>query len=281
MPDSSAIGLEPRRRPRWRRLVLLCAAGYLALALVLSFFETQLVYPGSRWKAVASGFDFPAEAVQLEAQDGTELHGWLLEHPTPRAHILYCYGNGSSAEQLASRLDQLRSSAQASVLVMDYRGYGRSGGTPREDDILADLEQAHAWLCARAGLAADELVLMGRSLGGGVVAHLAATFGARGLILERTFTSLPEIAAQRFPFLPVRLMMRNRYPSAEKLADYAGPLLQSHGSEDRLVPFDNGRRLFDAVGSRDKRFVEMPGLGHNDPDSKAYLAELERFLQGL
>ena len=264
------------------RLAGAALLGYLTVVLMLTFLENEMVYPGWRrtdgdWKP--DGLHY--EDVFFESSDGTRLHGWFLPCDEPTALVLYCHGNGDIVADSSWALDQLRQEAEVAVFVFDYRGYGRSEGRPHEAGVMADGDAALAWLCNRADVAPDRVVLMGRSLGGAVAVQLAARHGARGLVLERTFTSLPEVAAQVFPWLPVRTLMRNRYDSLSCIGQYEGPLLQSHGSADELVPFRLGRQLFQAAGSRPKEFVEMPDCHHNSPDSREYRHALQEFLASL
>ncbi len=169
----------------------------------------------------------------------------------------------------------------ASVLVFDYRGYGRSEGTPNEAGILADARAARAWLAGRAGIQADQVVLLGESLGGGVQVDLAASDGARGLILLGTFSSLPDVAAAHYPWwLPVRLLMRTRLDSLAKIGRYHGPLLQIHGDHDSIVPLACARRLFEAA-NEPKELVVIGGGDHNDPLSPRALQAIDQFLERL
>ena len=121
---------------------------------------------------------------------------------------------------------------------------------------------------------------MGRSLGGGVAVDLARD-GARALVVESSFTSLPDVAATLFPFLPVRYVMRTRFNSLGAIADYRNPLFISHGDADELVPFAMGRTLYDAAGSTQKRFYTVPGGYHNDPQPDEFYDELGRFFAEL
>jgi uncharacterized protein len=121
-------------------------------------------------------------------------------------------------------------------------------------------------------------VLFGRSLGGAVLVELAAADGARGLILQSCFSSLPDVAAYHYPWLPVRWLMRTRLNAAAKIGAYRGPLLQMHGTTDGVVPIEFGRRLFAAATTPDKEFVELPGYNHNDVDWPAVHPTVQRFL---
>jgi fermentation-respiration switch protein FrsA (DUF1100 family) len=135
--------------------------------------------------------------------------------------------------------------------------------------VLADARAARAWLAQRAGIAENQIVLMGRSLGGGVAVDLAAADGARALVLESTFTSIPDVGQTMYPLLPMRLLMQTQFNSARKIANYHGPLLQSHGTADRVIPYSIACRLFDAA-NQPKQFVPIPGGDHNDPQTEEY-----------
>jgi uncharacterized protein len=155
------------------------------------------------------------------------------------------------------------------VLIFDYRGYGRSEGKPSEAGVLADARAARAWLADREQLSSSDIVLLGESLGGAVAVDLAARDGARALVLESTFSSLPEVAAHHYPFLPVRWLMQTRFDSAAKIGDYHGPLLMAHGDADTIVPLSFGRRLFESA-NQPKRFLLLPHHDHNDPMPRAF-----------
>jgi len=142
--------------------------------------------------------------------------------------------------------------------------------------VLADARAARAWLAERAGVAPERIVLMGESLGGAVAVDLAAD-GARALILENTFSSMPDVAAHHYPWAPVRLLMRNRFDSAAKIRSYHGPLYQSHGDRDSIVPLEYARRLFDAA-NEPKHFLLVAGADHNDGRMSPYYDKLREFL---
>ncbi len=229
-------------------------------------------YPQGDWE----GRPAHVEDAHFTAADGTRLHGWYFRHPRPRAVVLHCHGNGGNVTGWAVEADELRRRVGVSVLAFDYRGYGRSEGIPTEEGLLADARAARAWLARREGIAEREIVLLGRSLGGAVAVDLARD-GARALVLERTFNTLPDTAAAHAPLLPVRSMMRMRFDSESKIAAYHGPLLQSHGDRDRVVPIALGRKLHEAANPP-KRFVTLRGIGHNDPPPESYYEELSRLL---
>ncbi|MCE9527741.1 MAG: alpha/beta hydrolase [Planctomycetales bacterium] len=263
------------------RLAQTVAFVYCSVLIVLIYLETMLVYPAPRypegdWEAKW----LQHEDVHFQSADGTKLHGWYVEHPQPKAVILYCHGNGTHVADLAEFLQIMREEFQVSIFAFDYRGYGRSEGKPAERGIMEDAEAAQKWLAEKAGIKESEIVLMGRSLGGGIALHLAAEKGARGVILQSTFTSLPDAAASHYPWLPVRLLMRNRYDSLSRISRYSGPIFLSHGTADRIIPFHHSQTLFAAATGR-KEFFEIPGGDHNDAEPEHYLPALHKFLDSL
>ncbi len=256
------------------------AAGCYALVLVLMMFmeESLLFFPS---REAYGGWKRPGvEEVEFRAADGTRLYGWYMPHPRPRALLLFACGNGGNITHRAERFEALRDQLKLTLFAFDYRGYGRSEGQPNEAGILLDACAARHWLAGRAGVAERDIVLMGESLGGGVMVDLAARDGARGLILENTFTSLPDVAAYHYPWLPVRLVMRNRLDSLSKIGLYHGPLLQCHGDADQIIPFTIGRKLFDAA-NQPKQFVHLPGHDHNDELPPVYTEALDHFVGDL
>lgn len=240
----------------------------------LIFFPTR--YP--QWWTSPAGFD--VEDAWFTADDGTQLHGWYLPIDEPRAVVLFAHGNAGNLSDRGPRMDGLRRRHRVSVMIFDYRGYGRSEGRPSERGVLADARAARTWLAQRAGVPPGEIVLMGRSLGAAVMVDLAAAEGARGLIVESTFTSIPDVAACYYPGPIVRALLRTELNSLTRIGRYDGPLLASHSRADTVIPFELGRRLFDAA-NEPKRFVEFEHGDHNDPLPPEYDDALDAFLAQL
>ena len=283
-PDSVVEGVRQRRRSGWRgrcwrvgRSVLIA---YLLIVVAAMFLENSLIfiptpYPGGEWHPEGLAF----EDAWFPSADGTRLHGWYVPTKDARAVVLFCHGNAGNITHRAEILDVLHRQVVASTLIFDYRGYGRSEGRPNEAGILADARAARRWLANREKIAEADIVLMGESIGGAVAVDLAAHDGARALVLESTFNNLPDVAAYHFPWLPVRWAMRTRLDSAAKIADYHGPLLQSHGDIDTVVPLRFGQSLYEAA-NQPKKFLLLGGHDHNDPMPPEYYDELRAFLGG-
>ncbi len=268
--DSSTTSLRLRDARSWRfgrlasRTVRVLLLAYLGIVLAAMFLEKSLIYfplryPEGNWHPAGLRF----EDAYFHAADGTALHGWYVPNAHAKAAVLFCHGNGGNVTHRTHALMMLHDRCGVSVLCFDYRGYGRSGGKPSEAGLIADARAARAWLAEREHIAESDIVLLGESLGGAVAVALAAHDGARALILESTFTSLPDVAAYHYPLLPVRWAMRTRFDSLDKIAGYHGPLLQAHGDADTIVPLKLGRQLFDAA-NQPKTFVVLHGHDHND-----------------
>lgn len=278
----SRASLFSRWPPLLARSLRLFAAAYGLGVLVLLRFENTLLYPAPKFPAGDWNVPYlPHEDVNFQSADGTPLHGWLVEHPHPRAIVLYCHGNGSCLGDLGLYLKELRDQHHLTVFAFDYRGYGKSGGSPSEPGLLADGDAAQKWLAERFHLRPDQIVLLGRSLGGGVAVDLAVNNGARALVLQNTPSSIPDAAAHHYWFAPVRWLMKNRFDSAAKIGRYTGPVFMSHGTADTLVPIALGHKLFAAVTSPNRQFFEIKGGNHNDPEPPAYEAALDEFLAAL
>jgi fermentation-respiration switch protein FrsA (DUF1100 family) len=267
---------------RVRHVVLPLLFSYLALVVMLSLVERWLVYPAPRshegdWVAA----DFPHEDVEFTGADGAKLHGWYVPHSNPKAVVLFCHGNGENVAELRPLLELLHNRTDVAIFAWDYRGYGKSAGKPHESNLLADARAAQLVLAKRAGVEPSDVVVYGRSLGGAVAVGLAAEHPVRGMVLERTFADMVETAAYHFPWLPVRWVMKNRYPSIERIVTYRGPLFQSHGTADEVVPFEMGKKLFDAATTAKKTFFVVEEGSHNAPQPDEYYKALGEFLDSL
>lgn len=244
--------------------LILAAAGaaYLAIATIVFLFQGQLVYfPRRDLAGTPRDAGLAYEDVSLKTSDGLTLGAWYLPPPAADSPVLlHCHGNGGN---ISHRLDLLRilHEAGAGVLIFDYRGYGRSEGSPDEQGTYRDARAAWDYLTNVKGLPPSRIVVHGQSLGGAVAAHLAGEVKPAGLILESAFTGLADRGAEIYWFLPVRLMARYQYPTRAALASVSCPVLILHSRSDEIIPFHHGRRLFEAAGEP-KQFVELTG-DHN------------------
>lgn len=242
------------------RMLLLSYAG---LCIVLYLVQDRLLYHPVRG-AVATPSDegMAFEAVRLPTGDAdtTTLHAWWIPAADARGTVLFWHGNAGNLSHRVSTLRWLHELG-LNVLAADYRGYGESGGTPSESAFAEDAQTL--WRHAREtrAIPPERIVLYGRSLGGAVAAGLADVTSPAGLALESTFTSLPDMAAMLYPWLPARALCRSQYPTRKRVAEMSMPVLVAHAPEDDVIPYVHGRRLFEAAGERGT-FHELGG-GHN------------------
>lgn len=270
-----------------RSLVICCIASPLlgcgslpVISRPMNLEESFIFHPRPFSKRDLESDDGAYEEARFQAPGGPRLYGWFAESAETQAIVLYCHGNAGNIASRRWVLRLFQNHLNTSVLLFDYRGFGKSEGTPSETGVLADARAARKWLAERTGVAESEIVLVGNSLGGGVAVDLASRDGARGLVLESTFTSLPDVAACHTKILPFHKIMRYRMDSQRKIGDYHGPLLQTHGTADQLVPYPLGERLFEKA-NEPKTFVTVPGGGHNDKPSDEYILALKKFLNTL
>ncbi len=255
--------------------VVLVATGLLALIWSQQRRLTYFPSPGpvpSAATVLPTGRD-----VVLATEDGIRLSAWYF--PGRTGAVLVCNGNAgdrSMRAALAVALNRLG----LSVLLFDYRGYGGNPGRPSEEGLAADARVAQAWLAAQPEVDPQRIAYFGESLGAAVAVGLAVQRPPAALVLRSPFTSLADVGAVHYPWLPIRRLLLDRYPSIERITSVHAPLLVIAGDRDDIVPLALSRRLYDAA-VEPKRFVVVPGAGHNDPellDGHQMIDEIEGFL---
>jgi fermentation-respiration switch protein FrsA (DUF1100 family) len=263
-----------RRVLRWLRLALVV---YFGVLLVLLFLENRLVYhpvSAADWQPPPTA-EF--EDVNLTSADGTAIHAWWLPCPGADSALLYLHGNAGNLSWRGASLVKIREQLGVGVLIIDYPGYGKSAGRPSEQGCYDAADAAYAWLTDVQKVPPEKILLWGASLGGGVAVDLASRKDCRALVLVKTFTSLPDVAGGLYPWLPVRWLMRNRFPSIDKIAACRRPVFITHGTTDELIPYALGEQLFQAANTP-KMFFAMDKIGHNDALNNEMFAELKGFL---
>ncbi|RJF95077.1 alpha/beta hydrolase [Noviherbaspirillum saxi] len=256
--------------------------GYIALLAVMFLLQGALIYFPDTGRQILRtpkdvGLDY--EVVWLTTEDDVRIEAWFVPAPAPRGVALLAHGN---AGNIGYRVDYARLFHRLgfSLLLLEYRGYGRSEGKPSEEGTYADARAAWRHLVMERGFPAERIVLVGESLGGAVVARLAVDQRPAALVLASSFVSVPELAAELYPWLPARRLARYRYDTLEALKRVSCPVLIAHSREDDIVPFHHGERLFAAVKGT-KAFLEMDG-GHNEGflfTREVWREELGRFLE--
>jgi fermentation-respiration switch protein FrsA (DUF1100 family) len=253
----------------------------LSAALVM-IFENRIIYIPSRypegfWEvgriAIGDGEIGPSiEDVWMTTEDGVKIHGWFAAPVRAegearvavarRATILFFHGNGGNISINYPILKELVS-VPAAVLAVDYRGYGRSEGSPDEEGLYLDARAAWRHLVEERKIDPGRIAIHGQSLGGAVAIDLARDVGPAGLIVESSFTSAPAMARRMLPFPPVWIFVRTRFDSLSKIAEIRVPKLFIHSPSDEMIPFEMGRSLYE-VAPEPKEFWEVPGSPHNE-----------------
>ena len=242
-------------------IVGLLAFSWLVLVAQLAWQERRLIFFPSRTLAAAPGdYGLRAEELSITAADGVALHGWWIAGPGERV-LIWFHGN---AGNIGDRLDNARwfvDRLGVDVVLVDYRGYGRSRGTPEEEGLYLDGLAVYDAVAARS-VRAQDIVLFGRSLGGAVAIETALRRPAGALVLESVFRSVRALASEHYCFVP-GAVIRTRMDNESKIGRVEVPTLVLHGDRDGIVPLAHGRRLFELV-ARPARFHVIAGAGHND-----------------
>lgn len=243
-------------------LVPVAIAYGCVLVLVFAFQSHLVYYPqiGREISVTPQAYGLAFESVEIPTEDGERLGAWWVPAPDARGVVLIFHGN---AGNISHRLDYLLmfSRLRHATLIVDYRGYGTSTGSPSEEGTYRDAAAAWRHLTEQRGIHPADIVIFGESLGAAVASWLAARHPPRAVVLASTFTSATDLGAQVYWFLPVRLISRFNYDNLANLKAVKAPVFIAHSRDDDIVPFAHGQRLFAAAGEP-KEFLEMRG-GHN------------------
>jgi fermentation-respiration switch protein FrsA (DUF1100 family) len=261
-----------------------CAVAVLlattVLALMLNGLEASFIYfPQREYAASPGDFGLRADTLSLESAGGVRLEGWWIRGDG-RTALLFFHGNGGNISHRLERAKLLVESLGLDVFLVDYRGYGASGGKPDENGLYADAEAVYRAATER-GFQPDRIVLFGESLGCAVAIETALRHPCRALILETPFLSIAAMAKAVYPFLP-RFVIRTRFDNEAKIPRVAVPKLIVAAERDDVVPPGHARRLFE-LAATPKDFYVIPGATHNDTyvaGGRAYVEVWRRFMTG-
>ena len=242
-------------------LLIMLAVAYLGVVLLVYFGQPRLVYFPEKQLSItpeAIGLDYTS--VNIATSDGETLHGWWMSVPNAKGTVLFFHGNAGNISHRINYLEMFKRLGY-NTLLFDYRGYGQSSGVPSESGTYLDAQAAWRYLTETRGIAPAQIVLFGESLGGAVAAWLAVQEKPGLLALASTFTSVPDLAAEIYPFLPVRWISRFDYDTRKSLQSVTCPVFIAHSPQDEIIPFEHGQQLFQAA-PEPKQFLELEG-GHN------------------
>lgn len=231
------------------------------MTMFTNFANRMMYYPVRALSATPADYGLDYESVDFATDDGLTLNGWWVPAVDERAVLLFFHGNaGNIGDRLESIAIFLR--LGITVFIVDYRGYGRSEGSPSEQGTYRDARASWRYLTIERGVDPSRIVVFGRSLGAAVATGLVTDRTPKALILESAFTSVPDMAARLFPWLPVRYVLGMRYDNLKRIGEIDCPLLVVHSRDDEIIPFEHGRRLFEAA-AEPKEFLQIRH-GHND-----------------
>jgi uncharacterized protein len=263
-------------------MAIFIATGYTALVLLVLFAQSHLIYfpqVERDFITTPARMGLAYESVAITTADNETLHGWFVSTPSAaKGTILFFHGNAGNISHRMNYLSMF-SGLDYNTFIFDYRGYGKSSGSPSESGTYQDASAAWRYLTEEKAIPPSDIVLFGESLGGAIAAWLATQHEPRALVLASTFTSVPDLAAQLYPFLPVRLLARFQYSTIDYLQSITCPVLVVHSPQDEIVPFSHGQALFQAASSP-KQFLTLQG-GHNEGfifTRKEWILSLDEFI---
>lgn len=260
-------------------ILRILAAVYVGLTLFLFFFQSSFIYrPSKEIIGAPKNLGLDYNEVIFGTEDGVALYGWHIPFNGAKQAILFCHSNAGNISYYLEAI-QFFNGLGRNVFIFDYRGYGRSEGKTSELGTYLDAEAAWNYLVKEKHFSPENIIVVGRSLGAAVAVNLAKKHKPRVLIIESAFTKYEDIAAIRFPLIPVGLISRYRYDVGGAIAEIDCPVLVVHSRDDEIVPFSQGKRVFDVAGAP-KEFLAISG-SHIDgyvTDGKKYSEGITNFL---
>ena len=264
------------------RFILLIVACYALLVAFVYFMQARMLYlpdlPGRTLTLTPADVGMEYHDVFIKTADGVMLHGWFIGKKSSRV-VLFFHGN---AGNISHRLESIRQFQELglSVFIIDYRGYGQSEGRTTEKGLYRDADAAWRYLTEDRGIAATNIIVFGRSLGASVASRLAGEHQPLALIVESSFTSVPDIAQDLYPWLPARWLTRLSHATRDYVRNVRCPVLVIHSRDDEIIPFHHGQEIF-ASANEPRTLLGIRGT-HNDGfirDERTYMQGLRKFLE--
>jgi len=249
---------------------------YVSICLFMWVFQRHLVFlplKGIEKPEIYGLHNF--KVLSLKSSDDLHIQAWYREAKKGYPTIIYFHGNGGNLGNRATYFNLL-SEAGFGILALDYRGYGASEGDPSEEGFYQDSRALMDYAAKTLSLKPDRIIIYGESIGTGVAVQMASEYSSAALILQSPFTSMESLAGNRYPWLPVHLLLKDRFDSLTKISKVHAPILVFHGEEDVIVPIESGKTIFaDATGP--KEAIYFPEKGHNDMDLELLTKDLVIF----
>jgi len=265
-------------------IITIPIALYLLFIVHLYLVQARHIYcPTAEIATTPDKYGLTFESIDFETSDGLTLHGWFVPRPTVDVEkervVLFFHGNTGNISDCITSLEMFHHLGLA-TFIFDYRGYGQSQGSPSEQGTYDDAEAAWTYLLRDRGIKSEDVIILGRSLGAAIASAQAARHPPGALVIESTFTSAPELAAEIFRIFPARLMSRFKYRVRDHVARTHCPILIVHSNDDEVIPFHHGKRLYEAA-NEPKAFMAISGEHAEGfhTSGQQYIDGLKQFLK--
>ena len=245
---------------------------YMGLILVLCLFENRLVFQPTTESGKPPSRQSPNVRHQFVRSKDHSIHLLIVERDDPRLYALYFHGNGGNITHRASMLQRLATELNITIIGVSYSGYGYSEGAPDEDQLAIDSEAAYSYLRAEYDASPSQIMVFGESLGGAIATRLAAKHALPLLALDSTFSSITDVAQHHYRWLPIRILMKNRFPTSAYAKKFNGTTIQTHGTDDQIVPFHLGDKLANQFAGSHEMIIRENGKHNEVPPDEYYRA---------
>lgn len=273
------VKVQRKMQLNYKRAFLRLFLFYGGLVLVLFFMQRSLLYvPIHGWISAHKMGLQNASDITYQTRDGLTLQGWYQKAEPGKPTLVLFHGNQG---KLATRAPQMQAALKQGfgVLATSYRGYSDNPGKPTEDGLYADAEAALAYL-NQQGITNQNIILVGRSLGTGIAVEMATRHELNAIVLITPYTSIADAAQHHYWYVPAKWLVRDRFDNLKKAGEIDEPVLIFHGTSDKVVPYDMGQELYDAIDSP-KHFITVENGNHNAWDFDWLMGEVRRWLKGL
>jgi uncharacterized protein len=263
----------------YKRLIAVAILAYVGICAYLYMFQRDILYhPSPIYAAPNPSALLAMQEVEVLTQDGITLHSWYAPAPPHAPTIVFLHGNAGGLQERTPTYHAIIEAGYG-LLALEYRGYSGNAGRPTEEGLYHDGRAAFTYLQTQ-GVAADNVVLMGHSLGTGVAVQLATEYPLHALVLIAPFTSMVAMANEQYWYVPAGVLLKDRYDSLSKAARVEEPVLIFHGQNDALIPVAHAVALDSALTSAPRKHLVIdPSAKHNDVPMDSILTALETLLQ--
>ena len=261
------------------KILLIVLITYLLVLVILYFFQRNLLYHPSENNYFGDKLTVSIDKIKIKSKDNIELMGWYHKKDSKNYKtILFLHGNAGSLENRIHKINHFQN-MKINFLIIAWRGFSGNKGNPTEKGLYEDAESAINWL-KNKGIRTKDIIIYGESLGTGIATEIAQNNTFAGVILESPFTSMIDAAKNKYPFFPIRFLLKDKYESDKKIKNIKSPLLIMHGESDKIVPFWMGKKMYD-IANEPKYFYFTKYDNHMMEYDENLLIMLKKFLDSL